>query len=91
MSFPGYGGKDFATKPLPPKYLEITNEKGEQVFLNFAKWHRRVGYQDTYKILSELLRYHMEVACLEHGGVQQKEQYADKLRIPLFCYCSKEQ
>jgi hypothetical protein len=31
MSFPGYGGKDFATKPLPPKYLEITNEKGEQV------------------------------------------------------------
>ena len=25
----------------------------------------------------------MELACLEHGSGQQKEQYADKLRIPL--------
>ena len=25
----------------------------------------------------------MELACLEHGSGQQKEQYADKLRISL--------
>ena len=27
--------------------------------------------------------YHDEIARMEHGSAQQKEQYADKLRIPL--------